>query len=233
MAIPVLLVLGAPITLGPARDREAHRRQPGRLAEWILLLVHSRVSRPCVTNPIVAAVLFASSLWVFYYTPLFRWATENHVGHTWMVVHFLITGYLFVQTLIGIDPVAGRPSYPLRLRAAARDDGVPRVLRAVADDGHGAAARRLVRRDGAHLGSAAARRSAGGRRDRVERRRDPDRDPGDRRRHPVEPSDTRESKRHDRKADRDGDAELNAYNAMLEERGAPQVAVAARAKLRS
>jgi len=31
-------------------------------------------------------------------------------------------------------------------------------------------------------------------------------------------SDTRESKRYDRKADRDGDAELNAYNAMLAER---------------
>ena len=47
--------------------------------------------------------------------PLFRWSTEDHVGHTWMVIHFLITGYLFAQTLVGIDPIAGRPPYPLRL----------------------------------------------------------------------------------------------------------------------
>ncbi|HEX7834226.1 MAG TPA: cytochrome c oxidase assembly protein, partial [Pseudolysinimonas sp.] len=35
--------------------------------------------------------------------------------HTWMVIHFLITGYLFAQTLVGIDPIAGRAPYPLRL----------------------------------------------------------------------------------------------------------------------
>jgi putative copper resistance protein D len=32
-----------------------------------------------------------------------------------MVVHFLITGYLFVQSLIGIDPVKYRLPYPFRL----------------------------------------------------------------------------------------------------------------------
>ena len=52
---------------------------------------------------------------MFYYTPLFRWSTLDHVGHAWMVVHFLITGYLFVQSLIGIDPVPYRLPYPFRL----------------------------------------------------------------------------------------------------------------------
>ena len=32
-----------------------------------------------------------------------------------MIVHFLITGYLFVQSLIGIDPVKYRLPYPFRL----------------------------------------------------------------------------------------------------------------------
>ena len=68
-----------------------------------------------LTNPIVAGVLFASSLWAFYYTPLFRWATEDHVGHTWMIIHFLIVGYLFAQALVGVDPVAERAPFPLRL----------------------------------------------------------------------------------------------------------------------
>ena len=57
-------------------------------------------------------MLFAGSLWVFYYTPLFRWAMTDHIGHEWMIAHFLITGYLFVQSLIGIDPVPYRLPYP-------------------------------------------------------------------------------------------------------------------------
>ena len=32
-----------------------------------------------------------------------------------MIIHFLITGYLFVQSLIGIDPVPYRLPYPFRL----------------------------------------------------------------------------------------------------------------------
>ncbi|HWM34867.1 MAG TPA: cytochrome c oxidase assembly protein [Pseudolysinimonas sp.] len=113
MAIPVLLVLAAPITLAL---RAVHKRDDGSrgVREWILYAVHSRVAG-VLTHPLVAGGLFAVSLWVFYYSPLFRWATEDHVGHTWMVIHFLITGYLFAQTLVGIDPIPNRPPYPLRL----------------------------------------------------------------------------------------------------------------------
>ena len=68
-----------------------------------------------LTNPFVAAGLFIGSLWVFYYTDLFRWSLYDHLGHEWMIAHFLITGYLFVLTLIGIDPVPYRLPYPGRL----------------------------------------------------------------------------------------------------------------------
>ena len=113
MAIPVLLVLSAPITLAL---RTVDKRGDGSrgVREWILLAVHSKVA-VVLTHPLVAGGLFAVSLWVFYYSPLFRWATEDHIGHTWMVVHFLITGYLFAQTLVGIDPIPNRAPYPLRL----------------------------------------------------------------------------------------------------------------------
>ncbi len=113
MTVPVLLVLSAPITLGmrAIRKRDDGSRGP---REWLLLIVHSRYAA-VLTHPLVSGILFAASLWVFYYTPIFRWATEDHVGHTWMVIHFLLTGYLFAQTLVGIDPVAGQPPYPLRL----------------------------------------------------------------------------------------------------------------------
>ncbi|WP_353826984.1 cytochrome c oxidase assembly protein [Agromyces sp. SYSU T0242] len=114
MAVPVLLVPGAPVTLAARAIRPRKDGSRGG-REWILLAVHSRFAG-VIANPIVAAVLFAGSLWVFYYSPLFRWAMEDHViGHQWMNVHFLITGYLFVQSLIGIDPVPYRLPYPFRL----------------------------------------------------------------------------------------------------------------------
>jgi putative copper resistance protein D len=113
MAIPLLLVLAAPITLAL---RAVHKRDDGSrgVREWILLAVHSKVAG-VLTHPLIAAGLFALSLWVFYYSPLFRWATVDHIGHTWMVIHFLITGFLFAQTLVGIDPIPNRAPYPLRL----------------------------------------------------------------------------------------------------------------------
>ncbi|MDX2376128.1 bifunctional copper resistance protein CopD/cytochrome c oxidase assembly protein [Microbacterium sp. LRZ72] len=113
MAIPLLLVPGAPVTLAA---RAIRKRDDGTRGgrEWILWAVHSPVAR-VLTNPLVAAALFVGSLWIFYYTDVFRWALYDHLGHLWMVTHFLITGYLFVLTLIGIDPVPYRLPYPFRL----------------------------------------------------------------------------------------------------------------------
>ncbi|TFD83374.1 copper transporter [Cryobacterium fucosi] len=113
MLVPVFLVPGAPVTLAARaiRKRQDDSRGP---REWILLAVHSRYAG-ILANPLVAAGLWAGSLWVFYYSSLFSWATTDHIGHEWMVVHFLITGYLFVQSLIGIDPVPYRLPYAGRL----------------------------------------------------------------------------------------------------------------------
>jgi cytochrome c oxidase assembly factor CtaG/putative copper export protein len=113
MAIPLLLVAGAPVTLAL---RAIRRRDDGTRGgrEWILWAVHSPVAR-VLTNPYFAAGLFIVSLWVFYYTDLFRWSLYDHLGHEWMVAHFLLTGYLFVLSLIGVDPVPYRLAYPMRL----------------------------------------------------------------------------------------------------------------------
>lgn len=113
MAVPILLVPGAPVTLA-LRAIKARTDGSRGSREWILIGVHSWYGR-FISNPIVAAVIFAGSLWVLYYTPLLRWAMVNHIGHEWMIVHFLISGYLFVQSLIGIDPVPYRFPYPVRL----------------------------------------------------------------------------------------------------------------------
>jgi putative copper resistance protein D len=113
MAIPMLLVPGAPITLAL---RTVGKRRDGTrgVREWLMWGVHSPFAR-IVTHPLVAAALFVGSLWVFYYTDLFRWSLYDHLGHEWMVAHFLITGYLFVMSIIGIDPVPLRFPYPFRL----------------------------------------------------------------------------------------------------------------------
>lgn len=113
MLVPVLLVPGAPVTL--LSRAQAPRTDGSRgLREWALWAVHTPYAW-FISHPLIAGLNFALSLVMFYYTPLFRWATEEHLGHQWMLVHFLITGYLFVQSLIGVDPQPHRPAFPLKL----------------------------------------------------------------------------------------------------------------------
>ena len=113
MLVPVLLVPGAPVTL-ITRVQRARKDGSWGLREWALWAVHTPYAW-FISHPLFAAFNFAMSLVLFYYTPLFRWATEEHLGHQWMIVHFLITGYLFVQSLIGIDPGPSRLGYPFRI----------------------------------------------------------------------------------------------------------------------
>ncbi|MBW4095727.1 MAG: cytochrome c oxidase assembly protein, partial [Acidobacteria bacterium] len=77
-------------------------------------IVHSRFSA-VVTHPLFAAANFAGSLVLFYYSPAFGYAMRDHVGHELMVLHFTITGYLFILTMIGVDPIPRRAPYPMRL----------------------------------------------------------------------------------------------------------------------
>lgn len=113
MGVPVLLVPGAPVTL-LLRASEARKDDSRGLREWALWAVHTPWAK-LVSNPIFAAINFAASLVIFYFTPLFSWSTRDHLGHEWMIVHFLITGYLFVQALISIDPGPAKLPYLLRL----------------------------------------------------------------------------------------------------------------------
>ena len=113
MLVPVLLVPGAPVTL--LSRAQAPRTDGSKgLREWVLWAVHTPYAW-FISQPIFAGLNFALSLVMFYYTPLFRWATEQHLGHQWMIVHFLITGYLFVQSLIGVDPQPHKPGFPIKL----------------------------------------------------------------------------------------------------------------------
>jgi putative copper resistance protein D len=113
MVVPTPLVLSAPITLAlrTLRSRQDGSRGP---REWLLAAIGSPVTRVLAFPP-VAAVLFAGSLIAFYYSGLFGQALTTHVGHELMHVHFLVTGYLFAWVLVGVDPGPERWSYPMRL----------------------------------------------------------------------------------------------------------------------
>ncbi len=103
MVAPILLVLGAPLTLalrtlpGPRRPHEVSPRN------LLMTLLHSRWSR-FITHPIVAPVLFTGSLYALYFSPLFESLMSNHWGHLLMDVHFLAVGSLYYYVLIGVDP---------------------------------------------------------------------------------------------------------------------------------
>lgn len=103
MFVPVLLVLGAPVTLllrtVPAAPKDA---VPG-MREWVLWILHSRPTA-FLAHPGTAITAFVLSLYGLYFTPLFENLIRYHWGHVLMNVHFLIIGYLFYWAIIGIDP---------------------------------------------------------------------------------------------------------------------------------
>ncbi|BBX96590.1 hypothetical protein MLAC_18840 [Mycobacterium lacus] len=114
MFIPVLLVLGGPVTLAlrvlPAAGDGQH---PGP-REWLTWLLHSRVTT-FLSHPITAFILFVGSPYIVYFTPLFDTLVRYHWGHEFMAVHFLLVGYLFYWAIIGIDPGPRRLPYPARI----------------------------------------------------------------------------------------------------------------------
>jgi cytochrome c oxidase assembly factor CtaG/putative copper export protein len=111
-AVPAFLVIGAPMTLAL---RALRRRQDGSAGprEWLLRVALSLPAQVLGT-PIVAGGLFIGSLVAFYYSSLFELSLESHTAHLVMIAHFLVSGYLLYNCLIGIDPGPERPAYPFR-----------------------------------------------------------------------------------------------------------------------
>ncbi len=111
MLTPILLVLGAPVTLALRALPTAGRDHPPGPREWLLAALHSRVSR-FLTQPIVATVLFVAGFYGLYFGGIFDAAAGNHAAHLAMNLHFLLSGYLFYWVVIGVDPTP-RPIPPL------------------------------------------------------------------------------------------------------------------------
>lgn len=104
MIAPIGIVLGAPITLALRTLPAGRDKDESGVRGAFIALLHSKVAT-FYTNPVVALAIFDGSLFALYFTPLFRNLMQGHSGHLFMSLHFLLTGILFFQTIIGIDPM--------------------------------------------------------------------------------------------------------------------------------
>ena len=104
MIAPIGIVLGAPITLALRTLPIGRNEQERGIRGSFIALLHSKVSK-IYTHPVVALAIFNGSLFALYFTPLFGNLMQGHSGHFFMSIHFLLSGILFFQVLIGVDPM--------------------------------------------------------------------------------------------------------------------------------
>ncbi len=114
MIAPIFIVLGMPFTLAlralPANHVDSHRSS----REWVLAVLHSTYGR-FITQPLFVLLVFTFGLYGMYFTPLFSTLMASHVGHLFMEIHFLLTGFLFSFIVIGVDPSPRQVPHLVRL----------------------------------------------------------------------------------------------------------------------
>jgi cytochrome c oxidase subunit II len=101
MLAPLLLALGAPVTLAL---QASHRSTQ----VFLVKVLHSAPVK-VLSQPVVVLVLFSGSLLMLYFSDLFELSLRNGVVHQWMHLHFLVAGLLFFWVVVGVDPAPGRP----------------------------------------------------------------------------------------------------------------------------
>lgn len=113
MVSPILLLLGAPVTLTLRALPTAARGRKGA-RELLVALLHSRYMR-IVSHPAFTIPMFIASLYALYFTPLFDFLMESKAGHIAMMSHFLLVGLFFFWPIMGVDPGPHRPGYVMRM----------------------------------------------------------------------------------------------------------------------
>jgi putative membrane protein len=113
MLSPILILLGAPVTLTLRALPAAERGHTGP-RELLVKLLHSRYLR-IITHPAFTLPLFIASLYGLYFSPIFDNLMHSKAGHIAMMVHFLLVGLLFFWPIMGVDPGPHRPGYVMRM----------------------------------------------------------------------------------------------------------------------
>jgi len=111
MWVPLALALGAPVTLMMRTLPGSTRSGPKR---WLLAVLHSRVAK-VLSFPPLAFALYVLSPWALYFTGWYDASLTSTYVHQMMHVHLVLIGTLFFWPLLGVDPVPGRVTYPIRL----------------------------------------------------------------------------------------------------------------------
>jgi len=106
MAGPLLLVLGAPVTLLLRTLPRPAGRQLSRLLRWGPVRF--------LTEPVVAALLSVGGLWLLYTTRLYDVMHRDSLVHAVVHVHMFVAGYLFATSIVGVDPMRHRRRYAHR-----------------------------------------------------------------------------------------------------------------------
>lgn len=113
MFVPILLVLGAPITLALRALKPAQLDLMGP-REWITTALQSKYSK-LITHPLVALTIYSGSIFVVYFSSLMTTLMSSHLGHVLMHIHFMLSGYLFFWLIIGTDFQPRNIGHPFKL----------------------------------------------------------------------------------------------------------------------
>lgn len=114
MLSPILILLGAPITLALRALPVAAKRGSKGPRELLLMFLHSRYMR-IITHPAFTIPLFIASLYALYFSPIFDFLMGSRTGHIAMMCHFLAVGLVFFWPIMGVDPGPHRPGYLMRM----------------------------------------------------------------------------------------------------------------------
>ena len=107
MVAPLLLVLGAPITLALQAGSRGTQRS-------ILRILRSAPVR-VLTHPLTAWLLFGTSVVTLYFTPLYELSLRNEWFHVATHAYFVGAGCLFLAHVVGLDPIPHAFGYGARL----------------------------------------------------------------------------------------------------------------------
>jgi cytochrome c oxidase assembly factor CtaG len=79
-----------------------------------VVLLHSRYMK-VISHPAFTIPLFIASLYGLYFSPLFDFLMGSRAGHIVMMTHFLAVGLIFFWPIMGVDPGPNRPGYIIRM----------------------------------------------------------------------------------------------------------------------